>query len=307
MPNLDLTNINSLKNYPEPTNERLKTLFSGIDIIIIKDGGVCGNQALKEEVVLTLNQQNDIIRFSELLSIDESQTGFHCMCLGNYAIELHSEEALTATIGLHHGQSIRYDYWNSDAFLTRNEDLLIFLSEKGLEKPLEDRLKELKNKEAAQLTKVAWLQAAPECFKKYWEQINHLNEDYIIPLSAELATEIPDKQQKIITLLQLFGKTDNLWADYPVYEECPNAILKTFEVSDIIQAYLNSERNYKTRKGLGRFLCAPDFKRTRTPHLKHLTEEVITDLERCFNYLGQKRGINEIFALKNHTIKQQQS
>ncbi len=307
MPDLDFTNINSFKNFPEPTNERLQALFLDVDVIIIKEGGVCGNQALENEVALTLDQQEDIIRFSGLLNIDESQTGFHCMCLGNYAIELHSKGAITATIGFHHGQSIRYDHWHSDAFLIDNQNFLIFLSEKGLEKPLQDRLETLRSREAAEVAKAEWLQAAPACFKKYWEQINELNEDYIVPLSNELDAEIPDKQQKIITLLQLFGKTDNLWTDYPIYEESPNNILKTYEVTAIIQAYLDSDRNYKTRKGLGRFLCTPEFKRIRTPYLKHLPEEVITDLEKCFDHLGQKRGINEIFALKNHTLKQKQS
>lgn len=297
MPGLDFMNINSLKNYPEPTNERLKALFSDIDIIFIKEGGVSGNRALKEDIVLILNQQNDIVHFSELLSIDELRTGFHCMCLGNYAIELHNKGELAATIGLHHGQSIRYDYWNSDAFITRNEDLLIFLSEKGLEKPLQDKLEERRKSEAYQVAERKWLEMSPKCFSKYWEQVNFFNRDYIPALLQELDKEFPDKQQQMITLLQTFGQTES-WYSYPSYEELSNEILKTFEVSDIVKAYLDSDRNYRTRKGLGRFLCGFEFKKIRKKYLKFITEEVITDLEKCFSYLTDESGMEEIAKLK---------
>ena len=99
--------------------------------------------------------------------------------------------------------------------------------------------------------------------------------------------------------MQTFGKTDNFWTAYPIYEELPNDILKTFETKEIIDAYINSDRNYKTRKGLGRFLCSFEFKKTRENQLKFIPTEVIDDLEKCFDNIGEKRGINEIFRLRN--------
>ena len=112
-------------------------------------------------------------------------------------------------------------------------------------------------------------------------------------------TEFPDKHKQIIILLQTFGETENFWTAYPIYEGLPNDILKTFSTEEIIQAYLDSDRNYKTRRGLGRYLCSFDFKKQRKKQLKHITNEIIDDLEKCFDHIGEKRGINEIFSLRN--------
>ncbi len=66
---------------------------------------------------------------------------------------------------------------------------------------------------------------------------------------------------------------------------------------EIIKAYLNSDRNYKTRKGLGRFLCSFEFKKFRKKQLKHIEQEVIDDLEKCFKHLNEERGVEEIARL----------
>ena len=130
-----------------------------------------------------------------------------------------------------------------------------------------------------------------------FKNIGHNN--YFVPLIEDLNLEIPNRQNQIITLLQIFGMTENFWTAYPIYEELPNDILKTFETEEIIKAYLNSDRNYRTRRGLGRYLCSWEFKKTRKKKLKYITIEVIDDLEQCFNNIGEERGINEIFSLRN--------
>jgi hypothetical protein len=303
MSTLDLTNrkkLEELEKYPKPTNDNLKQLFAYIDSILIKEGGVYSNKAISDKVVLTLTEQDSIKCFSELLEIDESKTGFYCMCSGTYAIELYSNGKLKTTVGFHHGVSIRYDKWNGDAELANSNKLLEFLNEKGLTKPLQDRFEEQRSMETNRIIERNWLEIAPNCFTKYWAQIIGFNqEDYFPSLINDLNAEFPSKQKQIIVLLQTFGKTENLWSGYPIYEELPNIILKNFGTKEIIESYLNSDRNYKARKGLGRFLCSFEFKKARKKQLKFVTDEVISDLEKCFESLGEKRGINEILSLRN--------
>lgn len=233
------------------------------------------------------------------MEINESNSGFYCMCLGTYAIELYSSNNLQSTIGFHHGVSIRYNKWNGDGELAKSDDFLRFLSDQGLTEPLVERLEQKRNMEKDRVAEREWLNIAPKCFYKYWARIKGPDNDYLPSLRNYLNVEIPDKKKQIIVLLQTFGKTDNFWSSYPSYEEVPCDILKTFEIADIIEAYTLSDRNYKTRKGLGRFLCSFELKKSRKKHIKYITQEVIDDLEKCFEWLGEKRGINEIFALKN--------
>jgi len=306
MPILDFTNRMPEEErikLPKPSNEALKELFADVDNIIVKDGGVYEGKAMHDEVLLTLNQADKIRMFHQVMEIDEKRTGFYCMCLGTYAIELYKHNSLKATIGFHHGVSIRYDKWDSDALLAKSDDLLAFLAQQGFTKPLADRIEEKRNMEADRVAERKWLDIAPQCFRKYWTQINGIDNSYYPSLISDLNLEIPDKQKQIIVLLQTFGKTDHFWTAYPSYEKLPNDILRTFELKDIIEAYTQSDRNYKTRKGLGRFLCSYEFKKDRKKYLKYITQEVIDDLEKCFDWLGEKRGINEIFSLKNDKNK----
>jgi hypothetical protein len=302
MPTLDLTNrkpLDKRNKLPKPSNEGLGKLFFGVDKVVIKDNGVCEDKAISDKILLTISQGDKINQLNELLQIDENNTEFYCMCLGTYAIELYNDTQINATIGFHHGVSIRYHKWKGDAQLAKSDDLLKFLADLGFTKPLEDRVEERRNMEANRVAERKWLEIAPKSFKKYWTQINNPDESFFTSLIDDLNSEIPDRKKQIITLLQTFGRTDNFWTAYPFYEELPNDILKTFDTKEIIAAYLDSDRNYKTRKGLGRFLCFFEFKKGRKKNLNFVTDEVISDLEKCFDNLGEKRGINEIFRLRN--------
>lgn len=306
MPTLDLTNrppLEERNKLPGPTNEGLNKLFIGIDKVVIKEGGVYEDKAMSDKVVLTISQDDNLRKLNSYLRIDEKNTGFYCMCLGTYAIELYSGNQLQSTIGFHHGASIRYNKWNGDAELANSDGLLNFLAERGLTKPLNDRIEEKRNIEAERIAERKWLETAPKCFQKYWVEICSGDTNYFISLVNDLKVEMPDRQKQILTLLQTFGKTENFWTAYPSYEELPNTILKTFHTEEIVKAYLNSERNYKTRRGLGRYLCSYEFKKRRKTQLEYITTEVIDDLEKCFDDIGEKRGINEIFSLRKEKDK----
>lgn len=307
MPVIDFTNRKSEEErskLPMPSNESLSRLFAGVNKVVIKDNGVYDNKAMSDKILLTLSEIDLIHKFHEFFAIDEVNTGFYCMCLGTYAIELYADTQIMATIGFHHGVSIRYHQWDSDAELARVDELLDFLAQQGFTEPLEQRIKDKKEREAESIARRKWLDIAPKCFKKHWNEINFgIDNSILLSLIYDLNLEIPDRQKQIIVLLQTYGKTENFWTRYPVYEELPYNILITFETEEIITAYINSDKNYKTRKGLGRFLCTYEFKKIRKKQLKHIPEEVIADLEKCFDWLGEKRGINEIFSLRNEKNK----
>jgi hypothetical protein len=302
MPNLDLTNrrpLEELNKLPKPTNEELAKLFVGVDKIVIKDSGVYETKAMSEKIILTISQAEKIQKLNDFLQIDETNTGFYCMCLGTYAIELYSNTEIKATIGFHHGDSIRYHYWHGDAALAKSNELLNFLAEQGLAEPLADRKEQERNLEADRTIERKWLDIAPGCFQKYWKQICSQANNYFAALVRDLNLEIPNREDQIITLLQTFGQTENFWTAYPSYEELPNDILKLYATEEIIKAYVNSDRNYKIRRGLGRYLCSFEFKKTRNKQLKYITTEVIDDLEKCFDNIEEKRGIKEVFSLRN--------
>ncbi|MBO9200216.1 MULTISPECIES: hypothetical protein [Niastella] len=307
MPGLDLTNLfEERAKLPKPTNENLRKLFEGIDRILIKDDGVYEEKAISDKVILEITGPGLVNRFSDLLEIDESLTGFYCLCLGSYAIELFANGQLRATIGFHHGRSIRYDKWNSDVALMQNENLLSFLAQLGLTGPQEEYQEDQRRAEASNIAQSEWLAIAPKCFTKFQEEIQDINlntVDYLGELIAELDKEIPEKDKRVIALLQTYGKTSNFWTAYPIYEEAPANVLNTYNPRDILDIYERSDRNYKTRRGLGRYICSFNFRKIRKKYLKDISDDVINDLEKCFTAIGEEKGIYEINRLRKDKNK----
>ena len=304
MPVLDLTGYNweEMAKRPRPTNEQLRSLFACIDLIMIKPGGSSDLYTNPNKVLFEITQPDAIKQFAVLIEINEDNIGFRCLCLGSYDFELYINNQLKVTISYHHEYSIRYDGWCTDAVLANPESLVTFLAEQGFKKPLEDFMESKRRQEEALSGETEWLAIAPNCFRTFWEKFRVYG-NFPNALIDALTVEIPDKATRIIALLQTFGKTKNFWSGYPSYENIPAEILNTFHPMVILKVYTDSDKNYKTRRGLGRYLCSFEFKKIRKKYLHYISEEVIDDLEKCFTSIGEERVIYEINRLRDEKNK----
>jgi hypothetical protein len=280
---------------PQASNAGLALLFQYTDEVRIKEGGVHGTKALTDNVVLTISDKPGIGLLKELMALNEEERGFYCMCLGSYAVELYTKNELNTTIGFHHGTSIRYDGWHGDIALSRSEELLQFLAERGLKEPLEkfEEDNERANKDALQMQQ--WLDKAPRCFGVHWDKIEHGSTSGIAFIAEELNKEIPGFQEQVIKLLQLYGCSERLWSAYPVYEEIPFTLLQRLSLQQITELYLGSDRNYKTRRGLGRLLNHHENRKNN--FLKYIPVEVVDDLIHCFTYFEDEYGVERMKRL----------
>lgn len=142
----------------------LESLTRGVTRVRILQSGVIGDRAL-DEVVLREFECEDAGRLLELLAVTQPRRPFRCGCIGDHAIELWDGEELRATVGLHHGRSIRVAGWWSDALLYNGEALLRFLADHGVEGPLREMLKVREAEERAAATRRERLKAAPEAIR----------------------------------------------------------------------------------------------------------------------------------------------
>lgn len=301
MPVIDLTNrkkVEELTKLPAPTNEGLKQIFNGINRVVIKDGGVHDDKAMTDKVLLTISRAENIAVFESLLEIDEQKSGFYCMCLGTYAIELYQDDIMQSIIGFHHNVSIRCSQFRSDTYLKRNQDLITFLAGLGFTRPLDEYNESLRQSEERNIAEQRWFVNAPKCFSTYKENMNVLDQGYLALLINALNNEIPNRQEQVIKLLQTYGNSNNLWTAYPFYETVPYDLLVLFSTEEIIKIYLSSDRNYKTRIGLGRFLCGFNFRKQLQKQLKYIPREVIDDLNKCFTWLKDEYGIDRLAKLQ---------
>lgn len=290
---LDLTNRRTgeaLNKLPLPSNEALRRLFKEADRIVIKSNGVYNETAISDNIVLTITTPTEVAELAYLLEIDEKYASFYCMCAGDYAIELFTGEKLLTTIGFHHGVSIRYHYWRSDAYLSRQEALLQFLNARGLPAPLKEWLADRERGTASGIARSNWLMLAPGCFKAYVDTMGLSDED-ITSLETALNTEIPDSARQITQLLHLFGKSEAPWSGYPLYEEIPKVLLDRMPLTTVIDVYINGDKNYKIRRGLARYLF--QF-RTQNLNLQKIPAQVMDELEKYFKSASDEYGLDKI-------------
>ena len=284
-----------------PTNDGLLALFDNAQKVVIKKGGVRGNMAITNEVLVTITAAEDIARLCKLMEIKTPEMGFRCLCPGDHAIEVYGDGPYPELIGFHHGTSLHYSKWNSDADLTQSEELLKFFASVGLTNPLDDYKVRQEKAVARKKKEEEWQKASPHCFTTFFRDMNQLNNNFFPALLKELNQELPDRHARIVALLASYGKSDNYWTNYPIYEDVPAKILWAHELKDIIAAYEGAEKNELMKRGLGRFLCSFEFKKARAGKMDVIPRSVAAELLACYEALGEERGITEMEQLHKET------
>ena len=125
----------------EPRNQDLHATLTEITKIVVRTGGTCHRQTGEEQVLAAETDPGKIQELISALQIDDAGTGFECGCCGNPTFEFYSGRRLKVTLGYHHGISVRWDQWTSDALLTTNsvEAVLSWLDQRGITGPREER------------------------------------------------------------------------------------------------------------------------------------------------------------------------
>ena len=299
MPVIDLTGNNweEMAKLPQPANEHLRTLFSGVDHIVIKPARLSELYEVPIPVLFEITQPDTIQQFATLIEIDETQIGFHCMCLGTYDIELYFNNQLQAIINYHHEVAIRYKGWSSDAGLANPQGLITFLAHLGFTKPLEDYQETKRRAAKDKRADNEWLEAAPKCFTQFFAEFR-MDGRYPQALVDALDEEIPDKAAQILALLQSFGHSQNPWSGYSSYERVPAEILNNYTAKYILEVYAGSNKNDKLISGLGRYICGFEFRKVRKKHLKYISEELIDDLDKYYTGINDEKGMHEANRLR---------
>ncbi|WP_265956199.1 hypothetical protein [Galbibacter sp. EGI 63066] len=281
------------------TNDSLNDLFKDIDSIQIKSDGVHNNKAISDNIVLRIDKPSKIQEFKNLIAIEEPKKDFRCMCLGDYAIELLNDEEPQSAIGFHHGISIRCNQWTGDADLKYADELLQFLYDLGLKEPLEEKKLDYERARKSKEESNNWLMNSPKSFSNYWNEINDFDNSYFPLLINDLKKEYADKNSLIVALLRSFGTSKDLWNAYPIYESISQKILNEYELQEIIDAFLISDKDLVTRIGLGRYIFSWDFREEIKKHQNKLNKELIELLYEAFETINDLKGMESIKKIKD--------
>ena len=172
--------------------------------IILRTGGTCHRDRGSERELWRSNEPAEVRRFLSLIGIKDRQSGSHCMCCGSATVELYRGEVLAMTVGMHHGQSLRWadGPWPGDAILTEDAatTLADWLAERGEQNTVAE-YKQGKEREAAMKRFVeSWtvILGAPtmDAMRGGKDQAG---------VRAALAAGLPEGPARDVTLLRLYG------------------------------------------------------------------------------------------------------
>ncbi|HZN40360.1 MAG TPA: hypothetical protein VFD82_16255 [Planctomycetota bacterium] len=192
----------------EVDDEQLQTLLATADRLVLRTRGTCHRDEASEKVLFDTTAPDDIAKVLPLLHVVEDGSDFHCMCCGSPTLMFFKAGKEIASIGVHHGASIRWadGLWSSDALLTREaaEGLVQWLSDHGDDRPMFERRRSQARREAG--PRRARLRAAVFGAKVADDaDLDALREEWLKQAAAAAATDGG------FTQLRLLGCHEGAW------------------------------------------------------------------------------------------------
>jgi hypothetical protein len=220
-----------------PSEAAIDVLFAEARSARIVEGGASGGKPIGDRVLLEVPQA-ELPALRAMMRIVESGERFHCMCLGDLAIELRGRMMRVGTIGFHHGKSIRVEGWVTDAWLVDGAALLRHLATKGVEGPLRAfEEAEVQGQRYAAAQKV-WADATP---------------------SAEtLAAAAGDAEATARVLFAWLAAGIGPWSGYPSYEGDPMTQLGKLDGPSVVRVAADPSLPPKVLAAAARFLGSHD-------------------------------------------------
>ena len=254
----------------EPSRETLTAMLNAVTRARVLNDGVVDGSAIGMTVLLDTADKRSIQALRECLDIVEDPASFgQCMCSGDLAIELYDESDLAATIGLHHGRSIRWHAWKYDASLQDGLALLDWLAARGVTGPKDQykaaRRLSLEQEEAA----ARWQRSMPDCLESFWSRMHDFNVD-IEPFHQALKAAHPDRTTRIIAIFEWFGSGKGPWSGYPAYESVPEHLLLKYATAEMVVALTKDPPSSAQLEGAARFFAGWEFQRKRKRELAQI-------------------------------------
>lgn len=183
----------------------------------------------------------------EALAITEL-SGASCMCLGETTFHLmDADGGVLARAGLHHGTSLRWDGWDSDAMLRDGPGLVQWLDAHGMSGPAAEADASQARRAAEERTQREWVEACPQSAVPLLDGLLLISRTGSQPagltdrLEQALSAEFPDRTKRCAALLRWYAAGSGRRSGHPMHEKVPDDLLRTFPIDEIIEVAASSD------------------------------------------------------------------
>ncbi|MFD7978715.1 hypothetical protein [Streptomyces sp. NPDC059071] len=213
------------------------------------------------EIRVDLSDPAESVQLRTAMAV-ESLPGFRCMCPGDVRFEVFDQGGgRLAVVVLHHGATLRWGQWESDAVLVDGRLLLAWLDAHGLPGPMQQfEADRLRAEEGAEEER-NWLASMPAGLEGTADRILALSRTGGMP-SPELLAELtdllqltlPDPVERVLALLDWCGSGSGRCSGYPVHESVPGELLGRVPIADLLAALADPRAKERHDAGAVRHL-----------------------------------------------------
>lgn len=229
----------------------LRESLRDADRIRVRSGGLCHRREDKER---TLGEEADSAKVRELIesiAVEPGESGFHCMCCGEPTLEIYKGKELIASLGYHHGQSLRWADWPGDAMLTEAsaDGLADWLAAHGAPEPREDLKRQRESERAARRR----IDRYGEILGK--ETLQAFREARDGGLTEVFVARVPDAAVRAGMALRLYGCDDAPWnLSFSLDEWLATAALPAVTAEDFETALAKADADPWLANGAARWM-----------------------------------------------------
>lgn len=215
-----------------PTRTSIDELFDGARSAVIRARAPMTIDPAKGPVLLEVKAE-ELALLRDTLRIIESDERFHCMCKGDYAIELRGRLLSKGMVSFHHGISVRLAGWISDAKLEDGPALFRFLAERGIEEPLRLYEAGLVADQERNHQRERWTNGVPAALRATFDR---LERDQSGPRLEAALEALGGDSAAARELFQWLALGQGPWSGYPAYESLPLKLLGAMPAGPLVEA-----------------------------------------------------------------------
>ena len=268
-----------------PTQQALAKLLRAAKTIKLSEWSrLSGSRQLATTTVFQTDDPIDLTSFGQAFEIEPSEP-FHCMCIGDLLIDLCARDDQCTRLTLHHGESIRWDGWSSDARLRDGRRAVEWLADHGVVKPLRDYEAEGSQRLAAADAKRRWRLAMPPCLRAFLPGVMsdffsfQATKEEMVAMDRALQSAYESSEGVVINLLGWFGQGEGPWSGFPAYEQMAEKLVLRHPTTVILRALSAGELTTDQLEGAARLFSSFTFHKERGQDLGIVPSDLRARLE----------------------------
>ncbi|MFE5796242.1 hypothetical protein ACFQ8C_27195 [Streptomyces sp. NPDC056503] len=213
------------------------------------------------EIRVDLSDPAESVQLRTAMAV-ESLSGVRCVCLGDVRFEVFGQDGgRLAVVVLHHGATLRWGQWGSDAVLADGRLLLAWLDRRGMPGPMQQFKADRQRAQEGAEEERGWLAAMPAALEGTADRILGLSRtggrpspELLAELTDRLHLTFPDPVERVLALLGWYGSGSGRCSGYPLHESVPGELLGRVPIADLLAALADPRAEERHDAGAVRHL-----------------------------------------------------